>query len=134
MIDLNKLVVRSLWLITLFAGTFVPMLCYGHNWNVHDRIAESAYQSSRGAQTFVSEVVESDKLTTFMAPHNTGYSACDWLRSGSIMEDEEAWKRCLDHFYTVQPNRTPGQTIGLTDWSKPTVLGLFAPISQRWGV
>ena len=30
------------------------------------------------------------------------------------MEDEEALRRCFDHFYTVQPNRTPGQTIGLT--------------------
>lgn len=116
--NLMKALVRKYHKCFGLAFLFIVMLtgqpCYGHNWNVHEKIAESAYQSSGGLQTFVSEVVESNKLTTVMAPHTTGYSACDWLRSGSIMEDEEAWQRCLDHFYTVQPNRTPGQTIGLT--------------------
>jgi hypothetical protein len=46
------------------------------------------------------------------------------------MEDEQRYPqvgylspRCVDHFYTLKPERTPGQVIGLTDWSEPPVLG-----------
>ena len=72
----------------------------------------------------------------------------EWLKLGSFMEDEQKYgffgffgselgdERCVDHFYTVQSERTPGQTIGLTDWSEPPAFGLavrtFTTNSFRW--
>ena len=111
----------------LSVGMLTPILCRGHNWNVHEKIAYSAFQSSDGLNTFLNENLKSTNLTDYLADHTEGRSAGDWLCSGSIMEDEQYYKICgkqfalrvMNHFYDVVPVRTPGQVIGLDDASEP---------------
>ncbi len=72
-------------------------------------------------------------------------TASNWLVLGSKMEDEQSYpftifvptpvglipakpvshteQRTMEHFYTVEPTRVPGATIGLTDFSEPPIVG-----------
>jgi hypothetical protein len=108
---------------TLF---FSSSLCFAHNTPVHQAISAIAYQSSDGLQAFISENLETNAnalLTAPLLPIHGGLTVSNWLTMGSKMEDEEKLLRCIDHFYTVLPQRIPGQVIGLTDNSEPIILG-----------
>ena len=46
----------------ILVGIFVPSLCHSHNWNVHECITDSAYQSSDALSTFLNENLEAATL------------------------------------------------------------------------
>jgi hypothetical protein len=147
-------------LIRKWGGCFYLVLCftsrlsYAHDWPVHQAISASAYQASDGLQTFISENLETNAnalLTASQPQIQGGLSVSNWLTMGSKMEDEQYYgsfpikqvkesfgltERSVDHFYTVQPQRTPGQMIGLTDWSEPPGIGhafsTFTTNSFKW--
>jgi hypothetical protein len=126
---------------------FSSSLCFAHDWQVHMAITGNAYKLSAGLQTFLNENVETNKLTASPPQYSDTTTASNWLAMGSKMEDEQYYgsfpikqfketfgltERSVDHFYTVMPERTPGQVIGLTDWSEPPVIGLtiIGPLAQ----
>jgi hypothetical protein len=124
-----------------------PFACRGHDEHVHMRITLSAFYSSSGAQAFLMDTLGSDDvgpipcatLTAHPAPYSAGISLSPevWLEKGSYFEDmlpyplplkPDGVVRGCDHFYTVQPQRIPGEVLGLTDHSEPWVVGsLFLP-------
>ena len=140
---------KYFWLTTFSAVMLISRLCYGHDWPVHMAITGSAYQLSSGLQTFFNENVETNKLTASPPQYSDTTTASNWLTMGSKMEDEQKYgilspltfllapvglgdlsdERCVDHFYTVMPERAPGQVIGLTDWSEPPVVGHWVATS-----
>jgi hypothetical protein len=119
--------------------TFVPILSQAHDENVHRELSRSAYLSSDGLFTFLS-----DNLNPMLAPFDRApvlttqpedepgsedRSPMNWLIHGSYMEDMQPpayppipvgkqFLRSSDHFYTVAPQRQPGEVIGLTDSSE----------------
>lgn len=116
MTSILRVVAQRLWLMALFVGMLAPILCHGHYWNVHERITDSACQSSGGLQTFLSENLEANSLTASyqedgdgMFNNTVSYTPSMWLQCGSIMEDEELYNvlsfpftlRVMDHFYDV---------------------------------
>lgn len=131
---------KRLWLTALSAAALVPIPCYGHFPVVHETITGTAYQSSDGLQTFVRENLTNANAMLFASqPQAKGnQTASNWLTMGSRMEDDQKYgiwgalgsqlgeERSVDHFYTVLPQRTPGQVIGLTDWSVPPGVGKWA--------
>ena len=70
-------------------------------------------------------MTNANALLTAPQPQIQGsLNVSNWLVMGSEMEDEQGYgfpphQRCVDHFYTVAPERTPGQAPGLTDNSEP---------------
>jgi len=64
------------------------------------------------------------------------FTPMEWLRHGSRMEDEEKYGvlkqtlRCLDHFYTLTKDRTPGDVSGITDNTE----GPLVYKDSGWGV
>lgn len=135
-------------LATFFVVMLTSGLCYGHEGIVHEQITQSAFGLSSGLADFLSENSVPQNLTANPPQCNGNRSPMEWLKLGSFMEDEQKYgffgffgselgdERCVDHFYTVQSERTPGQTIGLTDWSEPPAFGLavrtFTTNSFRW--
>ncbi len=127
---LVKKVSRCLWLTQFFVIMTASWSCYGHDWQVHMAITESAYQSSDGLQTFLSDNLEAQELSASSSDYGVvgTLSPLEWLKWGSKMEDEQVYgyfinpiaPRPLDHFYTLTPDRTPGQVLGITEptfWS-----------------
>jgi len=115
-----------------FAGTLAPSTCHGHAGDVHKQITQSAFNSSSGLANFLSENSVPKLLIAFPPQCSGRRSPMDWLQQGSYYEDEQTYDpfekligespRCFDHFYTVQPQRTPGLVDGLTDWSEPPIV------------
>src|ERR1035438_3103157 len=124
-----KKVSRYFWRGAFSVVMLASWLCYGHDWPVHMAITESAYQLSAGLNTFVNDENLETQFLLASTPETHGpLSPSEWLAEGSRMEDEQIYgghteKRTMDHFYTVTPQRTPGQVMGLTDWSEPSVIG-----------
>ena len=121
-------VITQRWLTTWFVWMLTSILCYGHDWSVHMRITTSASGASDGLQKLLGENLESQTLTASQPQISGSFAPITWLAQGSYFEDEQVYymiphQRCLDHFYTVIPERTPGQVIGLTDWSEPAIIG-----------
>ncbi len=126
---MNKILPFFIQYICL-AFFWMSTLCFGHDWPVHMRITENAFESSAGLQSFLSENLESQRLMASQPQVNgNNFTPTEWLQLGSRMEDEQlygAWTlRPVDHFYTVIPYRTAGQVIGLTDKSEPWPWGYF---------
>jgi len=132
----RQMILRAFGLSVLSVGLLAPMLCHGHFWQVHEKITDSACQSSDGLQTFLSEYLEANSLTASyqvdgdgMFNNTVSYTPSMWLQCGSIMEDEELYYvlgidftlRVMDHFYDLTPDRAPGRVIGLNDSSEPWI-------------
>lgn len=114
------------------AALLASLSCYGHEVPVHQAITQSAFGASTGLQLFLTENLGSANCPLTASPSAIGAGAeappAVWLQLGSYFEDMEDQRRCLDHFYTVKPQRTPGQVIGLTDWSEPIIGGFIASL------
>jgi hypothetical protein len=128
-------------LTAFFVAMLGPCVCRGHNENLHKRMTTNAFESSSGLASFLIENSVSQSLTAYPPKCGGTKSARDWLGEGSYYEDMEDLfeRRCLDHFYTVQEQRAPGQVIGLTDWSEPILVADVAHVkgyttnSFAWG-
>lgn len=114
---------RCFCLTPLFMVMLASWPCHAHDWRIHMAITSGAYQSSDALNTFLSENLEAQNLTANPPQCSGSYPPIEWLKQGSRMEDEEMQRRCMDHFYTVKPERTPGQGGELNDWSEPSVVG-----------
>jgi hypothetical protein len=120
-------------LATVILQVLNPPSSDGHDEHLHVSMTESAFQSSDGVSAFLIDNYGSEnvpfKTTPALfanpAPFNRAlsFSPLDWTKQGSYWEDMTLYNgytmRCVDHFYTVVPGRTPGEVIGLTDASEP---------------
>lgn len=124
---LIKKITRRLWPTCLFVTILGSWPCYGHEWQVHQAITGSAYQFSGGLQSFLNENLDlkTQLLAASLPQCAPSGTASNWLCWGSKMEDEQLYghfqqfkqdhdltQRSVDHFYTVAPDRTPGQVPG----------------------
>src|ERR1051325_8759610 len=118
--------VSRLCLDIVFVGAILAARsARAHDWPVHTNITTSAFISSAGISNLLNETLESPTLTATPRQAGGTFSALEWLRRGSKYEDEETYwaygqrtLRCIDHFYTVSSNRTPGAVIGMNDNSE----------------
>ena len=132
----------------LYWASFGPHFAYAHDWPLHVKMTTAAYQSSAGINSFLSAQLESRLLTANPRQLGASLTPLAWLAQGSYLEDEETYfhqtLRCLDHFYTVTPDRTPGEVVGITDSTegpflyKDTGIGIramgsFIANSFLWG-
>ncbi len=108
-----------------------PGVCFSHNEYVHEQITYSAFCSSANLAAFLADNSVPQNLEASPSAISYGGTATPsvWLQYGSYYEDMEDIfnRRCLDHFYTVQPQRIPGKVFGLTDWSEPIVVAYLVP-------
>jgi hypothetical protein len=140
--------------VVLFAAGPVTV-SYAHNEHVHEELSRSAFFSSDGLTSFLSDNLGSnlapfDRLPVLYMPPQTWDQQpnrwrppLDWLMYGSYMEDmqdpaigvgpfTEHFLRSSDHFYTLLRDADHSM---LTDASEtPIGLGLPAPLenSFRW--
>jgi hypothetical protein len=129
---LNKCRVLHVTALVLVALAFSIVVCSGHDETLHVKITDSAFRSSSAASQYINEHVGPAKLVA-SPPQVVPVEPRDpieWLTKGSFMEDAQRYGefkvkdlRCLDHFYTVQETRTPGEVIGLTDDTEPWLFG-----------
>ncbi len=130
--------------------TLTPGVCFAHNEYVHEQITQSAFNSSSALAIFIAVNSVPPNLEASTPSYSGSHAPTEWLQKGSYFEDEQTYgwidevphigpvQRCLDHFYTVQPQRTAGQVIGLTDWSEPPIVAYLIFSGQtvnsfRWG-
>jgi hypothetical protein len=133
MINHRQSIVRIPRLLALWVWMLAPTLCHSHNGPIHQAITQSAFGSSSGLAGFLNENAVTQSLTAYPPQRSGDRSPVQWLEQGSLREDEQKYPqvgyilppRCVDHFYTVVPDRTPGQIIGLTDWSEPPIFGFL---------
>jgi hypothetical protein len=119
-------------LAPIYAAMMSAWPCHGHDWQLHEQITISAFQSSSGLSAFFNETLggpNSPLIADISVPVNIGdvpTTPVGWLQLGSVMEDEQFYGkkevRTMDHFYTVVPVRIPGQVVGLTDKSEGPVI------------
>lgn len=111
-------------LVCLLGAFISPGIGFCHDFHVHMAITESAFASSEGVSSFLAETLGNNfpsyPLTAQVEQLQGVYSAKDWLRQGSKMEDEQKYNgwpevRCPDHFYTVTPGRVAGKAPPLSD-------------------
>ncbi len=121
---MNK-IVSPYFVIAISICLSSRMPCYSHDGPVHKKITESAFGSSASLSCFLIDNLKSQFLQANPYLYCSGtFTPLEWLREGSYYEDEQLYgaltltPRPLDHFYTVTPQRTPGQVIGLTDGSE----------------
>lgn len=108
----------SFYAVIFSVLTLTPGICFGHKEKVHECITQSAFDSSHNLVIFLTENSVPQKLT----------ASKEWLSKGAYDEDDATLTRCFDHFYTVRPQRMPGQVDGLTDWSRPLIVAELAPV------
>jgi hypothetical protein len=118
--------------LAIFAIEIVSVIaCHGHNEYVHCAITESAFTNSSGLLTFLANNLGADNAPFTAGPDliekgalffpDTVGTPYEWLVNGSYYEDMQTYGpyelplRLVDHFYTVTPQRNPGQVQGLTD-------------------
>ena len=123
---------KTILLMQIVVAVLSELPCHAHDENIHRFITKSAFYSSSGLNTFLSDNLYPNPHLITAQPH--GYSSSEnlppekWLEWGAYYEDMEDRiiggafdsPRAQDHFYTVtfQPPRIPGQVIGLTDSSE----------------
>lgn len=91
--------------------------CHAHDQPVHQAIAYSAAVSSGGLAQFLTN--NSLALNSILQTGSTvtiTNAITNLIRQGAY--DEDKFTRCADHFYMVNPSRTPGTVIGMTDNSE----------------
>lgn len=145
---LTKNLGRFLFSAAFIAVVLAPGKCHGHAGVVHEQITQSAFNASSGLANFLAENSVTQGLQASFPEYSGRWSPMVWLQKGSYFEDEPKTynpiemifgsPRCFNHFYTVQPQRTPGLVIGLTDWSEPPgfaylVSGCTVNNSFVWG-
>ena len=107
-----------------------------HDENVHHELSMSAFRSSYGLSAFLAETLGSEcapvqrshilRTRAFDVPPDLPKTPNEWLAYGSYQEDmqDQPWppfwnprhfRRSCNHFYTVMPQRQPGDAPGLTD-------------------
>lgn len=121
------------WALTLLLVTLVTVGISAHEGPVHKEIAERAISSSIGFSEFAAAAkINLDASLTLHPPDaaESGGTPQDWLKLGAVNED--AWWFWADHFYTVNPTRTPGQAPGLSDWLETVVLPAHMVNSFIW--
>ncbi|MGO8838405.1 MAG: hypothetical protein ACLQQ0_13370 [Limisphaerales bacterium] len=120
------------WSIMFLLG-ITSTFCEAHDQSVHEKIAESAANSSAGLPQFLNDTGVGNTPLIFepaqFGPH--GLPPIEWIKQGAIREDDSP--RYADHFYTVIPARAPGQVKGLTDWHESLVLPGHVTNSYAWG-
>jgi hypothetical protein len=120
------------FLLAISAGTLYSTRCQAHDGPVHEKITASAASLSDGFGSFLAEngaSLQSPKFTAAPPEGAGSFSAIGWLSLGASTEDSPIL-RPLDHFYTVDPARTPGDGVrGLEDASEPWYLApLLGPV------
>jgi hypothetical protein len=129
------------FLAIIFICSIAQTESRAHDEHVHMKITEGAFQSSTNLNSFLIDSLGSDNTSFNLSPtllshptpfnYGIGLSPLNWLRQGSYWEDMTLYggyqMRCVDHFYTVWPGRTPGRADGLTDESEPWFASLAFP-------
>lgn len=123
--------------VIFFVLMLTPCVCLAHNEYVHERMTQSAFDSSANLAIFITVNSVPQNLTASQPQCNGSQSPSWWLQKGSYYEDEQTYDwfekvkypgpllRCCNHFYTVRPQRTPGLVDGLTDFSEPPALAYW---------
>jgi hypothetical protein len=106
-----------LWL-TIILSSIIPIFCEAFNQPVHELIAQSAVLSSYGLSQFLVENSIPDN--TLLVFNGNEFPPIKWIIHGAHDEDDRL--RFADHFYTLTPERVPGQVNGLTDKSETLYL------------
>lgn len=140
---------RRICSLLALAAAFPPIVCQAHDERLHMELSKSAFRSSDAIGAFLSV-----NLATEFAPYSDRpfliavpvdglpsvvKTPMDWIAWGSYQEDMQdpalfgnpAWHflRVCNHFYTVTPQRQPGEAGGLTDDSE---LLLPSPIANSF--
>lgn len=133
----------TLGLLGACVSSMLPVPCRGHDENLHRVITRSAFLSSDGTMWFLTEALGTTSLPFTNSPDlmadpppwdelERALSPELWAEWGSYWEDMKPydgsnpfWQwidaaypgalRGMEHFYTVSPQRIPGQASGLTD-------------------
>jgi len=104
-----------------------PALCIAHDQNLHERITQSAANSSPAWKQFLTDNSLTENSVLLFDQANR--IPIEWMTNGAYHED--VTPRFADHFYTVTPLRIAGQAQGLTDWHE-FILPLFTQNSYTW--
>lgn len=113
-----------LLLLAISTVTLRSTPCQAHDGQVHEKITASAAALSDRLISFLGQNNATLDLPKFTADQ-TESTAVEWLSRGSRMEDDPI-VRSLDHFYTLDPVRVPGDGVrALQDGSEPWYLAPF---------
>lgn len=86
-----------------------PALCIAHDQNLHERITQSAANSSPAWKQFLTDNSLTENSVLLFDQANR--IPIEWMTNGAYHED--VTPRFADHFYTVTPLRIAGQAQGL---------------------